>query len=238
MATEEIQKFAARRLDLLSGEIQKPLNKRFRDSYFESSDFESFDADDDWVVTNATSGTAEVIDGAGGILSLDAGAVTQHQGVQVQHKTETILPAADKDILFECQIEVTDTFDKAQLFLGLSVLDTTLMDSGLNTSTDHIGLEIPTTGAGVVDLVSEKGGVRGNQDTVHTLVEATFVILGFYVDGLNSVTPLINGLAGTPIETGGTHIPVTELAASFVCHADGTNDPIMGLDWYYVIQVR
>lgn len=242
MATVDIQNFAARRLDLLSASNQKGFNNLFRDAYVEYSDFESFDADDDWVVSNATAGTADVIDGAGGILELDAASSTADQGVQIQHKTETFLPAADKDIIFECRLKITDTIDKVQFFAGLSVLDTSVFASGLNTSTDHIGFEADAVtqaaAGGRLDFVSEKVGARANTATVHTAVEDTFVILGFYVDGLNSATPLINGLPGTPLEAGGTNLPIIELAATFACLSEGTNDPIVSLDWYYCIQVR
>jgi hypothetical protein len=242
MATTEIQKLAARRLDLLGGEHQKILKSKFRDAYIEGSDFSEFDADDDFVVTNATAGTADVIDGAGGILELDSASTTADQGVQVQHKTETILPAADKDILFECRLKITDTIDKVQFFAGLSILDTSLFASGENSSTDHVGIEANATtqaaAGGRLDFVAEKGGTRGSTATVHTAVEDTFVILGFYIDGLNNTTPLIDGVAGTPIETGSTHLAVTELAATFACLSEGTNDPIVSLDWYYVVQVR
>jgi hypothetical protein len=242
MATIDIQRLAERRLALLSAENQKSFTKLFRDAYIEGDDFGSFDADDDYVVTNATTGTADVIDGVGGMLELDAASATADQGVQIQHKTETFLPAADKDILFECRFKITDTIDKAQVFAGLSVLDTTMFATGENSSAEHIGLEANATtqaaAGGRLDLVSEKGGVRGSTATVHTMVEDTFFIIGFYVDGVNSVTPLVNGLAGTPIETGGTHLPVTELASTFACLSEGTNDPIMLLDWYYGVQVR
>lgn len=242
MATVDIQNLAARRLDLLGGEHQKILKSKFRDAYIEGSDFAEFDSDDDWVVANATAGTADVIDGAGGILELDSASSTADQGVQVQRKVETILPAADKDILFECRLKITDTIDKVQFFAGLSVTVDPIFSAGENASTDHIGLEANATtqaaAGGRLDFVSEKGGVRDSVATVHTAVEDTFFICGFYVNGLDNLTPLINGLPGTPIETGGTHLPVTELGASFTCLSEGTNDPIVSLDWYYVVQVR
>lgn len=243
MATIDIQRLAERRLDQLSSEMQKPFRKQFRDAYIEGSDFASFDADDDWVATQAGgAGTADVVDGVGGMLQLDSASSSADQGIQVQHKTETILPATDKDIIFECRFKITDTSATAQIFAGLSVLDTSLFASGLNSSTNHIGFEADfndiAAAAESLNFATEKGGVRGEVAAAHTMVEDTFFIVGFYVDSLNSVTPLVNGLAGTPVETGSTTLPVTELAASFLCQSEGSSDPIMLLDWYYTIQVR
>jgi len=213
-----------------------------QDMYVEYDDFERFDDTDDWVTTQATAGTADVIDGFGGILELDSGSSTADQGIQIQRKVETFLPAAGSDILFMAKVRITDTIDKVQFFAGLSVLDTSLFAVGENTSTDHIGVEANATtqaaAGGRLDLYSEKGGVRGSQATIHTAVEATDFIIGFIVRGLSSVTPIINNVLGTPITTGGTHIPITELAPTFACLSEGTNDPIVRLDWYYCLQTR
>lgn len=214
-----------------------------RDYYFEYEDFEKFDADDDWVVTNFTAGTADIVDGLGGILELDSASSTADQGVQVQHKTETFLPQAGSNMLFECRCKVTDTIAGIQFFAGLSVLDTTLFSAGENSSIDHIGIEANATTqaatSGRVDLVSEKGGARATTATVHTLIEDTYVLLGFFVEGVSSVTPLVNGVPGTPITTGSANTPVTELAVTFQCIEEGGSvDPILSIDWYYCIQTR
>jgi hypothetical protein len=204
-------------------------------------DFSAFDADDDWTTTQATTGTADVIDGLGGILQLDSASSTADQGIQVQRKIETFKPQAGSNILFECRCKVTDTIAGVQFFAGLSVLDTTLFVTGANTSTDHIGLEAnavtQAATAGRLDLTTESGGTNGSQSTVHTLVEDVYAILGFYVEGLTQVTPLVNGVPGTPVTSGSTTIPTTELAVTFACLEEGSSvDPITSLDWYYCIQ--
>jgi hypothetical protein len=237
-----IQRRAEAMLDILGRHAQQPFKNKFRDAYFEANDFDHFDADDDFVATNATAGTADVIDAAGGVLELDANSGTADQGIQIQHKTETFLPAADKPILFECRCKVTDTIAGVQFFAGLSVLDTTVFAAGLNSSTDHVGIEADAVTqaatSGRVDLVVEDGGTRASESTVHTLVEDTYVILGFFIDGITNVTPLINGVAGTKVSTAATWTP-TEMAATFCCLEEGGSvDPIVSLDWYYCVQVR
>jgi hypothetical protein len=214
----------------------------FLDAYVEHDDFKSFDADDDWVVTNATAGTADVIDGAGGILELDAASSTADQGIQIQRKIETFLPAANKDILFECRLKVTDTIDKVQLFAGLSVLDTTIFASGEPTSTDYIGFLLDATeqaGANANKPSLELNSTAGSEEkgaAAATLVEATYIRLGFLLTGITRLTPIIDGVPGTSLAI--TDCPVTEMAASFACLSEGTNDPITSLDWYYAVQLR
>ncbi len=231
---------------LLSRGSQEALSSSYRNWYVETDDFSSFDADDDYVVSNSlgggTTGTADVIDGAFGILQIDSNSGTADQGAQVQHKTETILPAANKGLIFGCRLKVTDTISKSQIFAGLSILDTTMFDAGDNTSTDHIGFEMNqatlAAASGRVDFVAEKGGARTSVSTVTTLVEDTYIILEFYANGLDTITPLINGVGGTGITTGSTHTPTTEMAATFCCQSEGTDDPILSLDWYFIAQER
>jgi len=227
---------------LMSRYSQRPFYNKFRDAYLEADDFTSFDAGDDYVVSQATAGTADVIDGAGGILELDSNSATADQGIQVQHKTETFLPAADKHIIFECRCKVTDTIGGVQFFAGLSTLDTSIFAAGENSTDDHVGFEANATTqaatAGRLDLVHEDGGTRTSQSTAHTLVEDTYVILGFFIDGISRIVPLVNGVAGTAVTPSATWTP-TELAASFVCQEEGGSvDPIVSLDWYYCIQIR
>lgn len=223
-------------LEIMSRYSQQPYKNRFRESYIEDNHFDHFDADDDWVVTQATAGTADVIDGAGGVLECDSNSGSINQGIQAQHKTETILPAADKHILWEARVKWADAVATLHTFVGLSVLDTTILASAANSSTDHIGVESFATAT--LSAVTEKGGVRGSDTSAGTMVEDTYIIVGGFVDGVTAYTPLINGVAQDPITSGSTTTPVTELAMTFACHSSGATDPILTVDWYYIIQVR
>lgn len=212
------------------------------DAYWEFDDFSSFDADDDYVVTQATAGTADVIDGKGGLLQLDSNSTTADQGIQFQHKTETFLPAAGKNILFECLVKVTDTIDKVQFFAGLSILDTSIFASGEVSASNYIGFVLDATeqggsNAGKPSLeLNSTAGSEEKQSAAATLAEDTYIRLGFYLEGITSVTPIINGVPGTRIDI--TNCPITEMAVSGVCQTEGTNDPIAVWDWYYCVQLR
>lgn len=212
------------------------------DVYAECDDFAAFDADDDYVVTQATAGTADVIDGKGGLLQLDSNSTTADQGIQVQRKIETFLPAAGKNLLFECRVKVTDTIDKVQFFAGLSILDTSIFASGEVSASNYIGFVLDATeqggsNAGKPSLeLNSTAGSEEKQSAAATLAEDTYIRLGFYLEGITSVTPIVNGVPGTRIDI--TNCPITELSPSFACQSEGTNDPIAVFDWYYCVQLR
>ena len=209
--------------------------------YIEADDFEKFNADD-WTVTQAGAvGTADVLAGGiGGILSVDSGGTGASDiGVQVQHQNVTILPAAGTQIRFGCRLKIADTIATCQFFAGLSVLDTTIIAAGAISATDYIGFLIDAADAAASAIGLELNSAAGSEEksaAVHTAVEDTYVTLEFVLDGLTTVTPYVNGVAGTAITI--TSCPIVGLAASFVCQTEGANDPIVSVDWYYCAQSR
>lgn len=190
----------------------------------------------DYVLTQATAGTAAISTAAPGVLELDCNSTTQGQGVTLQRAKSAFVPAASKHIWAEFKLKVVDTYDKVQLFAGLSEIDTTLIASGANSSANHIGWEIATAGAGALTFAGEKAGARGTA-TSTSIAEDTYITLGFYVDGVTSIQQYINGVAtGSALAT--ANIPVVALYPSFVCQTDDTNDPILHLQGYRIFQLR
>lgn len=204
-----------------------------------SEDWNNYDPEatvGDYVLTQATAGTGAISTAAGGVLELDCNSTTQGQGVQLQRVKAAFLPAAGKHIWAEFKLKVVDTYDKVQLFCGLSEIDTTLIASGANSSANHIGWEIATAGAGALTFAGEKAGARGTATSV-SIAEDTYIKLGFYVNGVTSIQQYINGVAtGSEIAT--ANIPVVALYPSFVCQTDDTNDPILHLQGYRIFQLR
>lgn len=190
----------------------------------------------DYVGTQATTGTAAISTAAPGVLEVDCNSTTQGQGFQIQRAKSVFLPAAGKHIWAEFKVKVVDTFDKVQLFVGLSELDTTLIASGANSSANHIGWEIATAGAGVLTFAGEKAGARGTASAA-TIAEDTYIKLGFYVNGVTSITQYVNGVeTGTALAT--ANIPIVAIYPSFVCQTDDTNDPILHAQPYRIFQLR
>ncbi len=211
-------------------------------------DFDSTATTGNWVVTQATAGTAARIDGAGGILQLDCNSTTADQGIQAQRISETFKIEAGKDIWFQTRLYVTDTVDKVQLFAGLSVLDTTIFASGEISASDYLGFLLDATkqagaDAGKVDLEIKKTGQTAELvSNVKLLVDATYVLLGFHLywgtDGTTCyMQAYVDGVPTGDPETV-TNYPATEMTVSFACLSEGTNDPIALVDYVKVIAER
>lgn len=196
-----------------------------------------------YTVTQATEGTFTMGSGLGGTALLDCNSGTQHQGVQVQKLGPCFTPAANKDIWFEAQFKVVDTAITPQLFAGLAGVDSTLVPSGdLDAAnTEYIGFGIETTKAGVMSFYEAKATAELSDSlgSTGTLVEATYIRVGFKVVGITGINCYLNGAEQTLTNVVASGIPVTDIMTpSFVCQTDSTTDPIMHLDWYRVVQLR
>lgn len=189
-----------------------------------------------WTATQAgAAGTWALTDAPGGVALADSGSATVTQGINVQKIGEVFTPAADKDIWFETRVKVVDTFDDAELFIGLSITDTAIIDTSANASTDHIGWQC-VTDDGVLLFTAEKAGT-GATRAAATLVEDTWIKLGFHVKGVTSIDQYINGVkTGTANVT--ANITVLDTTLSFVCQSGGTNDPILHVDYVKCVQIR
>ena len=202
--------------------------------------FEDFNNNDaatlaGYTATQQTTGTFALTDAAGGVALADSNSTTATQGINVQKIGECFKPAADKDIWFETRVKVVDTYDKAELFVGLSITDTTIIATSANSSTDHIGWQC-VTDDGVLLFSAEKGGT-GATKAAATIAEDTWITLGFKVNGVTSIEHWVNGakLSTTHVTA---NISVAEMTPSVVCQSAGTNDPILHWDWYKCFQLR
>lgn len=190
----------------------------------------------DYVLTAATAGTAAISTAAPGVLELDSASSTSTQGATLQHNKACFLPATGKSIWAEFQFKIVDTFDKVELFVGLSELDTTLIAASANSSANHIGWQC-VTDDGVLLFTNEKAST-GATAACATIAEDTYIKLGFFYDGTaDTCQQYVNGVA-TGTAAAAANIPKVAIYPSFVCQSAGTNDPIMHLRGYRVFQLR
>ena len=202
-------------------------------------DFLTFDDENKWVLTQASAGTAALdVAAKGGVLLLDSASSTNNQGVQIQlggaAGASSFIANANSKIYYEARVKIADIGSTTcQMFAGLAIVDTSLFASAANSTANHIGFEaINTTAMGIH---SEKAGSRSSTAAVHTVVDDTYVKLGFVVDGLTKITPYVNGVAKDAITT---NIPIVAMTPSFVCHSSGTTDPIVHIDWVACFQAE
>ncbi len=196
-----------------------------------------------YTVTQQGTGTFALDTTIRGVALADCNSGTQHQGVNVQKLGNCFLAAADKDIWFEAEFKVVDTAITPQMFVGLAAADTTLLPNGDldSASTEFIGFAVETTLAGVMSFYETKNTAELSDSlgTTGTLVEDTFIRVGFKVTGITGIQAYINGVEQTLTNVVASGIPVTSvMTPSFVCQTDSTTDPILHLDWYRCVQLR
>jgi len=199
--------------------------------------FNTYNATDEYTLTQQTTGTAACSTAAPGVLEIDSNSTTATQGVNLQRNVgcTCFIPAAGKHIWFEARFKIVDTYDKCELFVGLSETDTAILDTSAMASTNCIAFWCVTDN-GVTLFGSEKAGT-GTTTTAGTIAEATYVNVGFYVNGVTSVEGFYNGVSvGTAHAT--AYVPIVAMYPSFVCQSGGTNDPIMHLQGYRVFQLN
>lgn len=187
------------------------------------------------VGTIAVSSTAQA-----GVLLLDSESSTVNQGVHM-HKNETLFKcAAGKDMWFEARFKIADTADKCQMFVGVSKIDTELMDAGdLDaTNNDYIGFAMENGAGGTLSFYACKDGTE-KSDSATDLTTGTYVRVGFKVLGTDTIKAYVNDSEVSLSNVTSAVIPTTDaMAPMFVCMSDGTNDPIMHLDYYKIVQLR
>jgi hypothetical protein len=187
-------------------------------------------------------GTFTLGTAAGGTGILNAGHTDAGDGINVQKLGPCFLPAAGKDIWFEARLATTFPL-KIQFFAGLADVDATLNPAGDMdaTNSEYIGFACETGAAGVTSFYECKATaeLKDSLGATGTLASATYIRLGFKVTGITAIAAYINGVQQTLTNVVASGIPVTDvLTPSFVCQSDGTNQPVLSVDWYRAIQLR
>ena len=193
-----------------------------------------------WVLAKATAGTvAPSTTGPSSIL-VDCAGTTADQGVtSFQQKGVLYAVQAAKSVWYEARIKVIGGFDVAQLFVGLGPVDTALFGSGKRAFVNCIGFWADdaqaSANAGYLYFDCADASTHNRTLAAALLVTDTWITLGFKVVGTTSVTPYVDGVAGTEL-TSNLPIATTDMKLSFACLGnDGTNQPIMEVDWVKTI---
>jgi len=188
----------------------------------------------DWTIT-ALQGTNTIAISTGvenGILVLTTGA-TENDGSGYQQKIEAFLPQAGKAIEFEARFKIDDV-TQSDFILGLQITDTTpfAVSSGIYFQSDD--------GDALLDFHSVKGSVDGALLGVATLANNTWVKVGFYYDGKDSVDVYINDQRVGALPSA-TYLPVGATEQMCISMAFTTGEAVaknMSIDYIRVVQQR
>jgi hypothetical protein len=188
----------------------------------------------DYILTQATAGSAAMSTAISGALAINAGSATSTQGANVQRAKSAFVPAAGKDIWFETTIQTTfPAF--LETFIGLAELDTTIIATSAISTANHIGW-YSVTDDGVLLFGANKASAAATKAAA-TLASATNIKLGFKVNGVTSIDQYVNGvLTGTSHVT--ANVPIVALYPSFVVQSAGTSQPVLSNLGYRVFQLR
>lgn len=140
----------------------------------------------DWTVTNTTShGTAALVAGAGGLLSLAGGgsSVTSDIVAIISNPLDFNFTSGQQ-VWFYTGFKVT-TAANDQIQLGLTAANSAL------TPTAGIYFN-KAAAASTIDFVVRKSSTSTTQSAVATLVDGTFIRLGFYYNGKDAVDVFVN----------------------------------------------
>jgi hypothetical protein len=197
-------------------------------------DFVSKDELEHYTATQATAGTFALDDAKGGVVLADCGSTTATQGINVQRATTVgeCFNAQYGKLYFEALIKAADIATGPEFFLGLAVIDTTVIATSA-LSAQSIGFS-SVTDDGVL-LSGTKDGTSAATGTGTTLVADTWVKLGFIAHENSKVDFYVDGVK---VNTETTYIPTTEMVPTLVCQSGGTTDPIVHVDWIACFQVE
>lgn len=193
-----------------------------------------FNSTNDWTVVKDSGATvALVADAVGGELALTSTATTDNDGASIQGN-EIFAVAADKNIYFQTRIKCTDA-DQTDLCAGLSVNFASDPENML-TAADRIVFQVDDGSASIL-CKTEKDGTETSTDSGIELVDATYILLAFSVNGTGAVKFYINS---TLVATHGTNIPddenMTVAAMSLSGNATGTR--VTTLDYIIAAETR
>ena len=185
-----------------------------------------------WTTTLVEAGAGEstvtALDASGGALLLTTDAA-DNDGINLQMKNESFLPSATKSLYFGCKITLSEA-TQSDIFIGLSVLNTTILGS----LPVRIGFRSVDASASIG--FESEGSTELTIEGVGTLVDATAITLEvlwdaaagevrYYVDGVLKGS---NAL--------GTALPNAEMAFAVHFLTGAASVETCAIDWVRVIQ--
>ena len=122
-------------------------------------------------------------------------AANESDGHSIQFLGETFKLTDNTPVIFGARIKVSEA-TQSKWFIGLAIVDVAI----LGAVTDRVGIE-KLDGVTDVKAMVEKDGTQTLSAAIHTLVDDTFVTVGFIWGGstATAVIPYIDGVAQTAL---------------------------------------
>jgi predicted nucleic acid-binding protein len=201
--------------------------------FFDDFNQLAINSTNDWTVVKDASATVALgADAASGTVVLTSQATTDDDGASIQTQ-ELFLPAVGKKIWFETRIQGSTVADM-DIFVGLSENFATNPEAVL-TASNYIGFRV-TDGSAVIAAQCEAADTQTTQSTGVSAVDATYITLGFVVNGTSKIDYFVNRAY---VCSNTTNIPTTELAvALFELSGSITGTRSMTVDYVFAAASR
>jgi hypothetical protein len=204
-------------------------------------DFHYFTEADRWTTTEdeGKTGTDGVQDAVGGWYKNFCDADDNDESYCIA-EGEFFKLVANKPLWFEAKVQLTEAnTDEANWIVGLieNPGADTLLDNGGGPSASYDGFcFFKVDGTMKVQFESSTAATQVTNATLADFTSGTAVRVGAYFDGGTTITPYVDGVAGTAHTLNLTG--QGELAPVFGVKAGGTNEEAIEIDYIKVVQVR
>lgn len=192
------------------------------------NDFFSYVAGD-WTVTATGSTTQALTAGNGGLLLLTNSAA-DNDLLALQKNPAMWLLDTTKACFFSTRFKVSSAL-QCDFVMGLQVVDTTPLDV-----TDGIYF-LKADDSTSLAILARKDATTGATTAtgIGTVVDDTFLTLGWYYDGNGKLTYSVNGTTMGSLDIT-NYFPDTNLTVSFALQNGDANARTMTVDWIYAAQ--
>ena len=182
----------------------------------------------DWVVTEVSDSTQAMGDANGGELVLTT-LGTENDMAALQSVGEIFTVPAGKQMYFESRLKIGDA-TQSDFVMGLQVRDT----SPIASITDGVYF-IKDDGDALLDFHSMSSSVDTSATGIHTVVDATYLKMAWFYDGVSTITyavddVVLGSIAATP--------STTEMTVSFAVLAGSAAADVMTVDYVSVWRER
>lgn len=191
-------------------------------------DFDTYNASD-WTVTETSGSATEALtDGDGGLL-LITNTTTDNDAVQMQKVGESFTFTAGVPLIFEARFKCSDVTQN-DIVVGLEQTTATPL-----APVNGVYF-LSSDGVATVDFKVTKASVTTTASAIGTLVDATFVNLGFAYNGADTIW---YGINGTPLGSlAVTNLPTTELTVTFGVQNGSAGVKTCTLDFLFASKKR
>jgi hypothetical protein len=203
--------------------------RRVLNSHRFVNDFDTIVTATDYTITNASAGTVTLPDGDNGLLLL-TNAAANGNFIAIQKKGSSYRFEVGKELWFSARFAVSDV-NLSTFLIGLQNTDATPDDV-----TDGVFF-LKSSGSLNVNLFVEKTNVNTQTLVTNALVNATFVTLSFFYNGINRIDAYVNGVFAASSVT--TNLPNTvDTTVSWAVYNGEAVAKTMTLDYIEVEKAR